>query len=161
MKPLDRLALSDLQAHPVWRFAHDEQADETVVTPLKRTPVSSLSGKLVATEVRLANDSCVWALLGNIEANNARMNEHFLTLSVYHAGRRFMLARYHDVDFDRFVNGPAALARFLGLGLGDVFPISYDLRRYVKGTTTSLLGTILPEPTERLTREEMVRLVVG
>jgi hypothetical protein len=92
------------------------------------------------------------ALIGNYNVTNPRDTQHFLTLSIERGGEWFHLARYHDVDFtDR---GPEALARFLGLHVDDVFPISVDVRRYVRGDPKALIAIVLKEPQERLTEEE-------
>ena len=53
------------------------------------------------------------SLLGNIDAGNARLTKHVLTLSVFEHARWFTLARYHDVDVTR--SGPNARAAFLAL----------------------------------------------
>jgi len=41
-----------------------------------------------------------------------------------------------------------------------VFPITYDLRRYSKGVPTILVGKILKEPRQRLTKAEWIKLAV-
>ena len=86
------------------------------------------------------------------------MTEHFLTLSIERDARWFTLARYHDLD--RTENGPHALARFLGLSIEEVFPISYDIRQYVNGEAAALSGYIHEEPRERLSRTEIIRMAV-
>jgi hypothetical protein len=52
------------------------------------------------------------------------------------------------------------LAQFLGLQVDDVFPISYDVRRYSQGNPAALAGGILKEPRERLTQGEIMALGV-
>lgn len=106
----------------------------------------------------LANGNRVWALIGNLDTKNARMNEHFLTLSVVHNGKWFDLARYHDHDY--VDHGPDALAHFLGLSIDDVFPISYDVRRYAKGEAEALAGTVQKKPRVRLSRAEIIAMAV-
>ena len=68
------------------------------------------------------------------------------------------LSRYFDVDYSE--NGPEALARFLGLDVDEVFPISYDITRYADGNRASLVGSILKEPREKLTRAQLIALAV-
>src|SRR5690242_13740064 len=96
VKPVESLTAVDLKASPVWQYANRDGAGETVVRAVKKIPVRNLSGKLIGTQVRLANGTQAWALIGNIDSRNARLTEHFLTLSIEHAGRWFSLARYHD-----------------------------------------------------------------
>jgi hypothetical protein len=157
-KPILSLQISDLEKHPVWQFVTNDEADETAVRPVKRLPVSSLLGKVVGSRVRLANGNYVWALIGNLDTKNARMNEHFVTLIFERNGEWFELERYFDPKYRQ--RGPTALARFLGLSVDDIFPISYDLRKHVKGNPAALSGSVLREPRVRLTRQELIAMAV-
>ena len=156
IKPVESLTVADLQAHPVWEWLNDDEIGDTMMQPVEELPVESLDNRLVGTQIRLANGSQVWALIGNFDVSNPRSTQHFLTLSIEHDGKRFHLARYHDVDFA--ARSPEALARFLGLRVDDVFPISVDVRRYVRGDPKALTPIVLKEPQERLTREELWKL---
>lgn len=158
LKRIEDLETADLQAHSVWQYANIDAAGETLVRPVRRLPVTRLAGKVIGTQIRLANGSLHWALLGNMAENNARLNEHFLTLSVFHSNRRFTLARYHDLDYSE--NGPDALADFLSLPLEEIFPIAYDLRSIVKADERAIVGLIQKEPIERLSRAEIIALAV-
>lgn len=156
-KPVDALTVEDFARHPVWRYA-PTVADELRVRAVRTLPVKSLGGKIVGTQVRLANGSEVWAMLGNIDTSNMRLTEHFLTVSVERDGEWFHLARYHDHDFRS--RGPSQLARFLRLRREDVFPISFDIRAYVEGKPRGLAGTIPLEPRKKLSRDEVIALAV-
>jgi hypothetical protein len=158
MKIVQSLAPSDLIAAPVWQYVRRASSSEPSVRPVKRVPVNDLAGKLVATQIVLANGSQKWALIGNIYSQNPRMTEHFVTLNLEHNGKWFSLARYHDYDYiDR---GPMALAEFLELPVHQVFPISYDVRQFCLGNPDALKGSILSEPRERLTRAEIIAMAV-
>ncbi len=61
MKPIEALEISDLHAHAVWQYANVDGANETLVRPIKRLPVARLTGRVVGTQVRLANGTCLWA----------------------------------------------------------------------------------------------------
>ena len=149
-KLVTSLRVSDLERHPVWEFVLEPNVDDTAVRPVERLPVATLMGKVVGTRVRLANGNHQWGTVCNLDTRNAELNEHFVTLSLEREGRWFHLARYHDFDYpDR---GPEAVARFLGLSVDEIFPISYDVREYVEGKPVTLAGTILKEPRVRLTR---------
>jgi hypothetical protein len=137
---------------------NDDHSDDTTVRPVKRIPVANLTGKVVGVQAVLANGGRVWALLGNVDSSNPRFTQHFLTVSVERDGRWFHLARYHDYDRDQ--RGPEELARFLGLALSDVFPLSYDIRQCSKGDPSALMGTITAEPAEKLSRAEIIGLAV-
>ena len=158
MKSINSLTAEDLRSHPVWQYVSDEASDETSVRPVKRIPVANLTGKVLGVQVLLANGSRAWALLGNVDPTNPRLAHHFPTFSVERDGRWFHLARYHDYDRDQ--RGPEKLAGFLGLSVEDVFPISYDARHCAKGDSSALIGTILDEPVEKLTRAEIIGLAV-
>jgi hypothetical protein len=155
---VEELRPADIKSHAVWQYVNVDALGETAVRPVKKLPVSDLNGKLVGTQVRLANGHLPWALLANIDAYNARLTEHFLTIAIERDGAWFHLARYHDLDFA--TNGPEALASFLGLRVDEVFPITYDLRHFVKDAPVFLYGRILKEPREKLTRAEIIALAV-
>jgi hypothetical protein len=142
----------------VWECVNDDSLGERAVRPVKSLPVKHLTGRLIGTQVRLANGAAVWALIGNIDAGNPKLTEHFITMSLERGARWFHLARYHDPDCAE--RGPEALARFLGLALDDVFPISYDVRQYANGHDAALAGVVGREPRERLTRAQIIALAV-
>jgi hypothetical protein len=158
MKPVESLTIRDLVQHPVWRYADADDRGESIVRPVLKYPVSSLQGKLVGVQVRLPNAARVWAIIGNVDANNARLNEHFVTISLFHTDRWLRLARYHDQDYAD--SGPPALAQTIGLHVDDLFPIAYDIRQYAKGDAAALAGQILKNPRERLSRAEIIALAV-
>lgn len=158
VNPVDSLRVLDLKVYLVWQHANREGSDGTAVRPVKQVSVTNLSGKIVGTQMLLANGDHVWALIGNIDASSARLTEHFLSISVERNGRWFTLYRYHDFDYAE--NGPEALARFLGAQVDDVFPIAYDIRQYAKGDAAALSGQIRKEPRERLSRAEIVVMAV-
>lgn len=157
-KRIDSLSVSDLEASSVWRYSARAGSDETYVVPVRRIPVESLSGKVVGTQVRLANGALQWALLGNVDARNVRLTEHFLTLSLLSRATWFTLSRYHDFDYPQ--RGPAGLAEFLGLPIDEIFPISYDIRAFANGEAAALMGRIEAVPRERLSRAEIIALAV-
>jgi len=156
MKDVGELTVEDLLAHPVWQFTNNE---DTTVRPVKRIPVASLAGRILGTEVVLANRTKVWASFGNIAEHSPQRTAHFLAASFERDGRWFHLARYHDVDYEK--RGPEQLAAFLGLPVDDVFPISYDVRKFAKGDPLALCGVIPKEPQERLTEDELIALAIG
>jgi|SRR5665213_1795131 len=156
IKPAESLTVDDFRVHPVWEYLNDDEIGETMTRPVERLPVETLENRLVGTQFRLANGSEVWGLLGNFDVTNPRANQHFPTLSIERSGEWFHLANYHHFDFKS--HGPEALARFLGLGVDDVFPITVDVRRYVRGDPVALTAIVLKEPQERLTQEELFAL---
>ena len=157
-QPVTRLRPDDLKVHPIWRFVAADEPDETYVLPVSARRVPRLTGKIVGTEVTLADGSRRWALLSNVDAGNPELTEHFITLSLFVAGRWFHLARYHDVDAAK--RGPRVLAAALRRPIGKVFPIRYDLRAYVRNAPAWLEGAIHRTPRQRLTRARVIALAV-
>jgi len=160
IKKVEALTIADLKRFPVWQYTNDdEKFGEMGVRPIKKIPVRNLNGCIVGTQVRLANGVAVWAMIGNLDSADSRSTQHFLTLSICRDGRWFHMARYFDFDFEE--RGPQVLADFLGLEIEDVFPISYDIRRYCTGESSALVASIEKEPRERLTRAQLIALSVA
>lgn len=158
MKSIEKLTAHDLRAFPVWQYVNQDGLGETAVRPVKTIPVKTLNNRVVGTEVKLANGTTRWALVGNIDLKNVRLTEHFLSLSLFDRGRWLPLARYHDADAKE--RGPNSLARSLELPVEAVFPINYDISRYCVGVRDVVVGSILSEPRERLTRAQVIALAV-
>lgn len=159
-KPIEKISYTELSEHPVWEFVSEsENHDETWARPVYSLPVCSLAGRFVASRVKLANGQFELAILGNIEINDRRQNEHFLCLSIIKPnGESFDLARYHDVHYDR--SGPIELGTFLDLPMEAVFPIEYDISALVQGSAESLCGIVLKDPIVRLSQAELITLAV-
>ena len=158
IKTVDSLTTADLKAHAVWRHVNRDESGELLVEPAKRVPVSDLVSKIVGAQVRFANGAQAWAIIGNADATNSRLNEHFLTLSIARGNRWFALARYHDPDF--LERGPEMLAHFLDMQVDDVFPIHVDIREVVLGGPEALAFNLLKEPKEKLSRAEIIALAI-
>jgi hypothetical protein len=156
IKPAETLTVADFKAHPVWEFLNNDEIGETMAKPVEKLPVESLDDCIVGTPVRLANGSEVWGLFGNFNVKYPRATQHFLALSIERGGTWFHLARYQDAWIES--HGPDSLARFLGLGVDDICPITIDVRRYVRGDPAALVAVVRKEPQERLTREELFAL---
>lgn len=158
LKLPNALTPSDLKRFPVWEFVNDDEVGELALRPVKRVPVRSLRSRLVGSEFRLANGRRVWGLLGNVSVDDPRLTEHVRTIAVECEGVWFWMSRYHD--FEAAKRGPEELARFLGLPVEDVFPITYDISSVSLGAAGALVGSIEREPRERLTRSQVISLVV-
>lgn len=157
-KLVEHLTAADLDEHPVWEFLNDDELDETAVRPVKKLPVDSLGNRVVGTKVVLANGKRVWATVCNVEVRDPTATEHFITLSLMRRGKWFTLSRYHDVDY--LDNGPDGLASFLGLGVDEVFPISYDIRAHVVGDAAALVGQISKVPHVQLSEAQLITMAV-
>ena len=158
LKTPDTLTPLDLRKNPVWEFVNDDELGELAMRPIRKLPVKNLNGRLVGTELILANGQKVFGLLGNVKVNNPKFNKHFMTVSVERDGQWFMMSRYHD--YDAADRGPAALAAFLGMTIDNIFPISYNISNVSLGESESLVGCIPKEPQERLTRAQVIALAV-
>ena len=158
IKPAESLTVADFEAHPVWEFLNDDEIGETMVRAVERIPVESLDNRILGFQIPLANGLRVWASVGNFDVANPHATQHFLFLSIERRGEWFHLARYFDFRFAD--EGPEGLARFLGLGIDDVFPIIIDVRRYVRGHPAALTAIVLKEPQEKLTHAELTAMAV-
>src|SRR5260370_4825795 len=155
-KTVETLEIADFIRHPVWEYINDDEIGETAVRPVDQYPVDDVKGRIVGSEVQLANGNYISAMIGNVDVGDPRATEHFLTLSVERGGKWFTLSRYHDFDYAN--NGPEALGRFLRVPIDAVFPIHYDITKLVIGDPRALAGNILIEPRERLTRANIIAL---
>jgi len=158
-KSVARLRESDLLPLRVYQFiAEEDLHDETWVREVTELPLRKLDDCLIGTPVRLANGTMHTALLSNLSFD-ANLNDHFLTLAIFrNEEERFDLARYHDPDFA--TRGPEQLAMFLGLRVGEVFPVRVELERTVIAGTDSFSAQVLAEPRRRLSRSELIALAV-
>jgi hypothetical protein len=157
-KDLSDIAPDDFRIFPVWEFTNEDEISETMLRAIEDLPVSSLSGRIIGTQVVLANGSYVPAFLMNVSLDNPRHNEQFITLNVFTNSKVFQLARYFDPWYD--TEGPDALAKVLGLDISDVFPIAYDIGANCVGDPASLRNSFLIEPRVRLSNDEIMRMAV-
>jgi hypothetical protein len=157
---VDALTPAMLKKHPIWEFLPESaDRDEAFVTVVERLPVRTLSNRLVATDLTLNNGKIVLALLGNIDLRDPDSNDHFLTVAVFDGrGRRFDLARYHDVDFK--TRGPKQLASFLRLKVSEVFPMSYDVTPVARGAESCRKGTVRGKVSKRLSHQQLIALAL-
>jgi len=159
-KPIEKVTHEEWSRHTVWKILPESnKRDETWVKPVKRCPIKSLNGHLVATSLTLANGQSILGILGNLHPENLELSAHFLTLSVVsEQGGIFHLARYFDPDYDSC--GPSALAKFLGLGITEVFPLKYRVASPVVQGVEAIASTIPATPEKMLTRAEIIALAV-
>lgn len=154
-KQLRDLTSFDFEAYPVWKNdLSDEASDgELAYVPVENLPVESLKGKIIGVPVKLANGTELWARLSGIRLIDARYTEHHLSMRIEKAGKWFALQRYYDPGYHRA--NPDALAKFLGMNVDDVFPITYDIRPYVVAGSPAATGVVFKEPRERLSKEDL------
>ena len=134
----DKLTIADFEKFPVWEFDTSREAvgkeGETVVRPVLDLPVTSLANRFVGVPVMLANGSKVFAALIGI---NLERVVPLGAMVVYHQNDMFVFRRSAPS-----LSGPEQLAHFLGLDVRDVFPIRYDISRYVTGPSALIVGEI-------------------
>ena len=156
-KAAESLQQRDFQEHPVWQFVNNDGAGETMVRPIKKLPIKTLDSKLIAADFRLANGQRIFGYLSNV-SQNPKLNEYFLTISVFLDRKTFHLARYFDAEYDK--DGPSAIADFFQLPLHDIFPIEYDLTPHCIGENEILKGIYPIEPKNKLSLRELTMLAV-
>jgi|SRR5580698_1385171 hypothetical protein len=139
IKYSNKLTIQDFKEFPVWEFTskheHIRPDGELVVIPVRNLPVSSLDGRFVGTEVKLASDCFLMAVLLGI---NLVKPKPISEMVIYRANETFMFRRNAPG-----VSGPEQLAQFLRLRLEDVFPISYDISQFAIGDAGAIKGEIL------------------
>jgi hypothetical protein len=158
LKPVSDLTVQDLIRNPVWAFSTDESDDETRVFPVDTVPVTHTDGKVFGTIVRASGGVRFWARIANVHPTNRRMNQHFLTVAIYHEAMWIELPRYHDLGFDE--SSYDHVARTIGLAPEELFPIVYDLRQLIDGDPDVLTGEIPRQPSERLSSGQLIALAL-
>ena len=156
-KRIEDVGVSDLERHPIWRYREDADGN-AVASPVLHMPVSDLGSCLIGARSELAGGACVWVMLGNVTLNNPVRTEQFLGARFERDGEWFELARYFDADYED--RGPVQLSQFLGLSLDEIFPVRYDLSRFVVGHPSVVRGVIEKEPQVRLSQDEIIRLCI-
>jgi ribosomal protein L40E len=147
-KPVDELTVEDLKRHPVWEYDLENEGkegrDETWIKPVRKLPVEDLDNRVVGTEARLADGKPVFCLFGDVDLQDSQYSQEFIQVRVFKNNEEsFFLARQGDIDFDD--HNPKALAKFLGLRVKDVFPITYDISAVAIGQDAVVKGSI-PKP---------------
>lgn len=162
-RPVINIPLDELIKFRVWEYDLNEadykpEQDETWVYPVRSQPVQDLANRVVATEVTLANDTSVPALIGNVSLGSESATEEFITISLWLGDRWFALARYFDPEYETF--GPDALAAALGLRKEEAFPIRYDISHVAVGSENVVKGDVWAEPAHRLSEDERMELLL-
>ena len=133
--------------------------DESWVVPVTRYRVWDLTARVVGTGLTLANGATVLGVLGSVDLLSPRHNRQFMSVSIYRDGAWYYLLR--PVLVDQTTSGPSGLARFLGLSLGDVFPIRYDISDVAIGLPRAVRGEIVLEQRPRPAKEPYWRVRSG
>jgi hypothetical protein len=157
-KSVEKLTADDYADFPIWEFTNDdEEHDDLSMAPVIELPVTDMGGRLIGTQVRLANGTFRLGTLGNLHLQDVEATKTYLMLSLHQDDDVFHLARYHDVDRD--THGPKALSEFLGLDIDDVFPISYDVSRFCLSHPSVTRNVIVADPPHKLDKQERSHLL--
>jgi len=141
IKNMEALTPEDFIAHPVWEFALDmEHVDEFAMRPVTKLPVNDLANRIVGTRVVLANGTKLWAGLSNVVLGDGNETRSILIPKFYVNDEWVPLDRPGDFKVEMY--GPEAFARRLGLSVGQVFPIAYDISDCCVGDKDAVRGTI-------------------
>jgi hypothetical protein len=136
-KPIDSLTVDDFTAFPIWEFAEDEEyvagRDETWVRP-----VASNTVPLAADAVSVACDfkgptSLKFDGFVILSTDMAQTNPDGVVL--LYRGRYFPLSLGSEAAKRRS-------ADLLGLPIGEVFPLSYEVRVRVDGELEARRGIL-------------------
>lgn len=110
----------------------------------------------MAVKLRIGDRDTV-GMLGNIDLEDVRATREFASLSIRRGRSWFRLLRYFDVGYER--SGPRQLAKLLGLQLGQVFPILYDISSVAVGNPQVVTGRFNAEPDVRLSKRDRLDLI--
>jgi hypothetical protein len=162
LKPAGQWSPPDFTAPHVWEFADNLEAelpDETSAPPVRDLTANSLAGRVVGTDLTLANGQQRFGVRGPVDLADPVGTEHFLTVTdLRESGERFDLARDHDADY--LCGDAVGLAAFLGLPIASVFPIRFDLTEIAVGPPQCLCRSIPAVPVSRWTQEELMALAL-
>jgi len=143
VKNMEKLTPDDFTAYPIWEFALDlEEIDDLAMRPVTTLPARDLGNRVVGTKVCTANGDMLWAGLSNIFLNDPEKTKRALVVSFYIGGQWIPLSREMNIE----MYGPDALARRLGVGCKDIFPITYDVSACCIGDPGAIRGSIEAAP---------------
>lgn len=138
IKYSNKLTVQDFKEFPVWEFTakheHIGLDGDLVVIPVRNLPVSSLGGRFVGTEVKLANGCFSMVVLLGINLAKAKP----ISGMVFYRDNEMLMIRRTASK----VPGPEQVAKFLSLRLEDIFPISYDISQIAIGDASAIKGEI-------------------
>jgi hypothetical protein len=156
MITVDQIDIAILERYPVMEFFYNANESDLSVVPVLRVPVTDMSNRMARASLIFSCGCKATGIIGNLDLTDPCKNAHFITLVLFDDDRKFVLARYHDINWK--LNGPGALSRWFGKAVKDIFPIHYDVSEYCLGRRDAVTGFIYAEPKTRLSREELVAL---
>ncbi len=163
MKSFSTITPTDLLRHPVWEFANDSEHandDETFLRPCHDLPIDDFGNRIVGTIATLANGDRVPIILQNVDLQSPFKTEHLVSITMFNKkGKAFPLARYHDIALDAY--GPEQLAAFMRLSVDEIFPIEYDISELAIGDRDCVCRVVPLVPRRRLSRSEIIDLIIG
>jgi hypothetical protein len=140
-KPIDKLTLADLHAFPIWEFATDEEdvegQDETWVRPINSKVIPADSCSLSVSAIFHAPAGKQFAGVVGVTTAGA--------LGIGHAGviNDDCYVFIPSPDFHRAGEFARAAAHELGIGLAELFPLTYELTVAIQGESACRSGVFL------------------
>jgi hypothetical protein len=153
-KIMSELRINDFMKYPVWEWDLRSDTDCTIKS-IDKYPVSEMSNRIVGTYCKTNSNDEIFCVISNIDLEDPKATDLFITISVMEEDREFYLARYFDVDYDR--NGPESLSKWLNKKMEDIFPISWDISKIVSGKSIVKRGIINSIIKNKLTEEEIMK----
>jgi len=146
----------------VWLYQFvPSTSGEPMVVPVNTKKTDKFSGRLVACEVTFANESKHWALIEGLDLEAPEFSRHNREIRIFVRSHGwFHLAQYFDGEAIKQVRGETVLAEKLGLSLGEIFPIHFDVRNRSKTDSDCLHGFFEVNPKWGLPRAEVMALLV-
>ncbi len=149
-----------LAQQPVWEFINedDHPLGETAMQPVKKLPTKKFDGCIFGTNVVFADGTRIPASISDLNFGGPSYRHHFRSLTIFAHGKRFHLAKYFQIWFEK--EGPDALARFLKKKTDDVFPITYDISHLVIGPKDVIRGQFFAKEENPIPGDKIMRLIV-
>ena len=145
---------------PVWKEAAEEPSDRGwKLNPVRRLPVTDTRACWIGTDCSLANGARQFCVLQSVDVGDALFTKHFGSVMLFLPSGQFHLSRYHHPEIEQ--RGAQPMAAALGLSLGDVFPIRYDLTGIVEGPPQIVMGCIEEPPQSGLSEDELMKLILA
>ena len=153
---IDNITWNSFREYPVWEWDL-EVDDDAALFPIQDYPVSYLEGRIIGVPCYLNNGAIINCVLSAIEIGSPHKTDQFLSLTAMVNETKIQLQRYFDVGASE--DPGKVFADNIGIPVDDVFPIKWDVQKYVTKGTRGRSGTITRFPAMRLNEQQRMYLI--
>lgn len=159
-KPLKEITPADLDEYKVWQYSPSKDGN-TWLKPITSRKISKFSNKLVASQVKLANGSKLYALISGVDPETPIFSKHNRQLILYVNNEWFELAKYYASTDVKKICGEDVLSKKLNMEIKDIFPIYFDVKDVTDVNSECLTGFFEVSPAWGLARGEIMEILVN